>query len=55
MQKIEHKDIKTIEQYREWNRRKAREWYKNNKARKQEYARNYYYKVRNKSKEEKVI
>ena len=52
MEKLEFKDIQTIEQYREWNKLKCREWYKKNKARKQEYSRNYYYNVIKKSKEE---
>ena len=52
MEKLEHKELQTIEEYREWNKQKYREWYKKNKARKQEYSRNYYYNVIKKSKEE---
>ena len=40
---IKHKDITTLEEYREYNRLMYKEWYKRNKERKQEYQRNYYY------------
>ena len=52
MEKLEHKDIKTLEDYREWNKQKSKEWYRKNKARKQEYSRNYYCNVIKKAKEQ---
>ena len=52
MQNLEFKDIQTIEEYREWNKQKCREWYKKNKAKKQEYSRNYYCNVIKKAKEQ---
>ena len=52
MEKLEFKDKQTIEQYREWNKLKCREWYKKNKAKKQEYSRNYYCNVIKKAKEQ---
>lgn len=51
MQQIQHKDIKTIEEYKEYKRQKAREWYKRNKERKDQYSRDYYYSRLKKAKE----
>lgn len=41
---IKYKDITTIEEYKEYNRKMYNEWYKKNRERKKEYQRNYYYK-----------
>lgn len=52
MEKLEFKDIQTFEEYREWNKIKCKEWYRKNKAKKQEYSRNYYCNVIKKAKEQ---
>ena len=54
MQQIQHKDIKTIEEYKEYKRQKAREWYKRNKERKDQYSKDYYYNKIKKAKEKAV-
>ena len=54
MEKIQHKDIKTIEEYKEYKRQKAREWYLRNKEKKDQYSRDYYYNRIKKAKEKAV-
>ena len=40
-----------LEEYKEYNRQKAREWYKRNKEKKDQYSRDYYYNKLKKAKE----
>lgn len=47
MNTIEHKDIKTIDEYKAYKRQKAKQWYEKNKDKKKEYGRNYYYQNKN--------
>ena len=51
MKIIQHKDIKTLEEYKEYNKQKAREWYLRNKEKKDQYSRDYYYNKIKKAKE----
>ena len=51
MGKIQHKDIKTIDEYKEYKRQKAREWYQRNKEKKDKYSKDYYYNRLKKAKE----
>ena len=54
MNAIQHKDIQTIEEYKEYKRQKAREWYQRNKEKKDQYSRDYYYSKLKKAKERAI-
>ena len=51
MKQIQYKDIQTLEEYREYNKQKAREWYQKNKEKKNQYSKDYYYNRLKKAKE----
>ena len=51
LKEIKYKDIQTLEEYKEYNRQKSREWYKRNKEKKDQYSKDYYYNRLKKAKE----
>ena len=54
MNKIQHKDIQTINDYKQYKKEKFREWYLRNKEKKDQYSRDYYYNKIKKAKEKAV-
>lgn len=54
MKKIEHKDIKTIEDYRKYQSQTYKAWYLKNKDKKREYNQKYYYSRRKNKDEENI-
>ncbi|MDU4935181.1 MAG: hypothetical protein E6X43_07630 [Peptostreptococcaceae bacterium] len=49
MEVIEYSQIKTLEEYKKYNRQKARLWYQANREKKLQYNKDYYYSKKNKS------
>lgn len=49
MELIEYKDIKTLEDYKKYNRQRYKIWYQANKEKKSQYNKDYYYNSKNKS------
>lgn len=49
MELIKYSEIKTLEEYKQYNRQRYRLWYQANKEKKLQYNKDYYYNSKNNS------